>query len=406
MKFLDFAHGTIKTLAVILVLALGVSAPAKTKFKVLYNFTGGKDGGGPVYLAALAVDKSGNLFGGAENGGYDGYPCPYGCGGVFEMTPGNGGKWIESMLFEITDPESQGWFVNSPIALDRQGDLYGCDYRGPMFELTPDAALQWTFNVIWRSGCVGPVGLIVDDAGNLYGEFGNGNSGGVSELSPSSGGWVYTNLYEFCQQQGCPDGYNPEAPFTWDATANLYGTTYWGGQHNDGVAFQMAPNGDGTWTYHVMHRFGSFHGDGCLPGGSLTIDATGNAYGTTTLCGPHSDGTVFKLTPRKGGHWKETVLYGFPSINTGVGPTSNLVLDKAGNLYGTAGWKGCNYTCGLVFKLSPQKDGKWNYTVLHKFNETDGDLPNGLTMGSQGRLYGTTSHGGKYGYGVVFELTL
>jgi len=215
-----------------------------------------------------------------------------------------------------------------------------------------------------------------------------------------------------CAQQGCPDGVTPEAPFSWDARSNLYGTDYQGGLVNYpdcgghcGVAFQMTPNGDGTWTYHVMHRFDSFKGDGCLPEGSLTVDSSGNAYGTTGLCGRYHDGTVFRLTPTKHGDWKETILYTFPNINTGAGPQSNLVLDKAGNLYGTAGWKGCNYTCGLVFKLSPQKNGKWIYSVLHKFNETDGDLPNGLTMDRDGNLFGTTSLGGKYGYGVVFEIT-
>jgi uncharacterized repeat protein (TIGR03803 family) len=384
------------------------SAAAGSKFRILYNFTGGSDGGRPVLFAALAIGKAGNLVGPTAAGGYVGGDCPYGCGTVFEMTRGAGGRWSESVLFEITDPMTQG-YIDSPLALDGQGDVYGCNYSGPMFELTSGTGqwttTQWTFNPIWP-WCDYPVGLILDDVGNLYGEFGNDETGGVSELSPSPDGWVYTNLYEFCQQQGCPDGVTPLAPFSWDAKGNLYGTTYSGGDPhcNCGVAFQMTPNGNGTWTYHVMHRF-TYHKDGADPAGSLTLDASGNAYGTTTYAGPHGNGNVFKLIPTKDGRWKLTVIYGFPNPNNGLAPGGDLVFDKAGNLYGMAGSPNCNYTCGLIFKLSPQKNGKWNYSVLHRFNMSDGDYPNGLTADSQGNLYGTTRGGGKYGYGVVFELT-
>ncbi len=407
MKTRHLAPVFLPTLLLVAILLGSVvpSAAAKTKFRVLYNFTGGADGGGPVLFAALAIDKAGNLVGPTAAGGYVGGDCPYGCGTVFEMSRGGSGKWSESVLFEVTDPMTQG-YIYSPLALDAQGDVYGCNYSGPMFELTPGTG-QWTFNAIWQYGCDYPVGLILDDAGDLYGNFGNDETGGISELSPSPDGWVYTDLYSWCQQQGCPDGVTPLAPFSWDAKGNLYGTTYSGGDPhcNCGVAFQVTPNGDGTWTYHVMHRF-SYHKDGGDPYGSLTVDASGNAYGTTTHAGPYGDGNVFKLTPTKDGRWKLTVLYGFRNYKKdGLAPGSDLVLDKAGNLYGIAGSINCNGTCGLIFKLSPQTNGKWKYSVLHRFNLSDGDFPNGLTADSQGHLYGTTRLGGKYGYGVVFEIT-
>ena len=412
MKLRSFAATLLaRAIAVSLLAAIILVPPAvaKNKFKLLHQFTGGNDGGGPVRLAALAMDKSGNLYG-AGGGGNEKNCEGWGCGVVFEMVHGARDTWSENVLYNFGNLKN----VDGPLAVDGQGmSLYGCtgDY-GPMFELTRGVG-QWTFNPIWQSGCIGVVGLILDSAGNLYGGFGNDSSGGVSELSPTTDGWTYTNLYDFCPTGwNCRDGESPEAPFSWDDKSNLYGSDYQGGLVNYpdcggycGVAFQMTPNGDGTWTYHVMHRFDSFKGDGCFPMGSLTVDSSGNAYGTTGLCGRYHDGTVFRLTPTKHGDWKETILYTFPNINTGAGPQSNLVLDKAGNLYGTAGWKGCNYTCGLVFKLSPQKNGKWIYSVLHKFNETDGDLPNGLTMDRDGNLFGTTSLGGKYGYGVVFEIT-
>jgi uncharacterized repeat protein (TIGR03803 family) len=152
-----------------------------------------------------------------------------------------------------------------------------------------------------------------------------------------------------------------------------------------------------------MHRF-SYHNDGAFPLGSLTVDASGNAYGTTTHAGPYGNGNVFELTPAGKGHWKLTVVYGFPNPNIGTVPCCDLVLDKAGSLYGVASGPNCGWYCGLVFKLAPQKGGKWKYSVLHEFDMTDGDFPNGLTMDSQGHLYGTTHGGGKYGYGVVFEI--
>jgi len=173
-----------------------------------------------------------------------------------------------------------------------------------------------------------------------------------------------------------------------------------------GVAFQLAHNADGSWTYHVMHRFDSFKSDGYLPYGSITVGVNGSAYGATTHGGPNGGGTVFKPTPTGKGHWKETLIYTFPNGDYGTGPGSNLLLDEARKLYGTAGsFFYCDGACGLVFELSPQKNGEWNYTVVHHFNMTDGDFPNGLTMDNQGNLYGTTTRGGKYGYGVVFELT-
>jgi len=384
---------------------------AAAKFKVLHNFTDSGDGGNPVLFVALEIDKSGKLFGATQAGGDTGNCEGWGCGVIFELSRSDSGKWKESVLYETTDPWTGGIF-DSPLAHDSHANLYGCT-RGygdnaPMFELTPGSP-QWNFNPIWPSPCAGDVGLILDGAGGLYGVIGLGayGEGAISELSPGPSGWTLTELYSFCSKSSCPDGDYPVAPFSWDSKGNLYGTTYDGGypypKCSCGVAFQMTPNGDGTWTYHVLHRF--THGnDGGFPLGSLTVDASGAVYGTTTHGGPYGNGNVIKLV-QSGSHWKLSVLYGFPNSDDGFAPGNDLVFDKAGNLYGTAGSPACNGGCGVIFKLSPQKNGKWNYNVLHRFDMTDGDFPNGLTMDSQGSLYGTTTHGGKYGYGVVFEIT-
>jgi len=116
---------------------------------------------------------------------------------------------------------------------------------------------------------------------------------------------------------------------------------------------------------------------------------------------------VFKLARPQApsGGWTETILHGFAEDQDGYLPTGGVILDSAGNLYGTTGVGGA-YGQGVVFKLSPQPDGSWKYTLLHTFVGTDGSQPDAnLTLGPDGKLYGTTATGGAHGGGVVFQLT-
>jgi uncharacterized repeat protein (TIGR03803 family) len=413
MMLKRFAPTSALTVAVAILLT--PTAWAGSKYKVLYNFAGGSNGGGPLLFGALTMDANGNLYGPAAGG--TGTGCNGSCGVVFEMSSGSNGKWSESVLFNFS-----GYYVDgepgTPLAFDSQGNLYGAVQGGPpgsnLYQLTPGTG-EWDFNMIQGQGT--KVGVTPDAAGNLYGFLVDGayGEGGVGELSLGTDGWTLTTLYSFCRKPSCRDGLGPLVPLSWDAKGNLYGTTYSGGLVNYkecggycGVAFQMTPNPDGTWKYHLLHHFGSFNGDGVVPYGGLTVDASGNVYGTTTHWGPHSNGTVFKLT-QTGGRWKETILYGFPTGNNAFAPGGNLVFDKAGSLYGTASSFGqCiqgGYGCGLVFKLTPQKNGKWKYSLVHQFKGPEGEYPNGLTMDSKGRLYGTTTLGGAYNVGVVFEIT-
>jgi hypothetical protein len=169
----------------------------------------------------------------------------------------------------------------------------------------------------------------------------------------------------------------------------------------------MTPNGDGTWTYHVLWRFAKSGTDGYYPYAGLTVDASGNAYGLTSAGGKYGTGTFFKLTRTKTGPWKETILYQFPNCADGCGPSFTLVPDEAGNLYSSgAGGLDCGgISCGTVFKLAPQKNGTWKYSVVHKFNGNDGAFPYGVTLDDKGNVFGTTMNGGKYNMGVAFEIT-
>jgi uncharacterized repeat protein (TIGR03803 family) len=243
----------------------------------------------------------------------------------------------------------------------------------------------------------GGSGLISDAVGNLYGAAAYGN-GVVYKLSHDTDGrWRETVLHSFQSA----DGTNPLAGLIFDRAGNLYGTAPGGGVHGKGVVFKLTPDADGVWTETVLH---SFQGaDGASPGAGLIFDRAGNLYGTTSMGGSLNNGTVFMLTPDADGKWIETVLHSF-QVTDGVNPVAGLIFDPAGNLYGTTGGFG-DLSFGNVFKLTPNADGIWTETVLHSFDNTDGNSPQApVVFDRAGNLYGTTSSGGSYGDGIVFKL--
>ncbi len=264
-------------------------------------------------------------------------------------------------------------------------------------------------------------GLVSDAAGNLYGTSEQGGfgceqwgCGTVFELSPNgSGGWTETVLYTFCMLWACGDGDQPAAGLIFDGAGNLYGTTAGGGIHGDGTVFEMSPNGSGGWTETVLHSFNDNGTDGADPQfAALIFDARGNLYGTTVVggihCGGYGCGTAFELSPREGGGWTETVLHSFGNGTDGQNPYAGLIIDAAGNLYGTTGGGGIHGD-GTVFELSPREGGGYTETVLHSFGNPatqDGNGPlGGLISDAAGNLYGTTEGGGIHSGGTAFELS-
>jgi uncharacterized repeat protein (TIGR03803 family) len=139
----------------------------------------------------------------------------------------------------------------------------------------------------------------------------------------------------------------------------------------------------------------------------LAFGASSSVYGTTVIGGATGNGTIFKLTPNTNGHWKKTILYSFKNGADGNRPAAAVVVDKAGNLYGTTASGGdARCDCGVIYKLARTAQGKWTYTVLHRFTGLDGAEPNAnLIFDSKGNLYGTTAFGAPPGEGVVFEIT-
>jgi len=414
-----------KRSATLVLLAFGVllgTAWAQTE-SVLYSFCAElncTDGAGPV--AGVVFDQNGNLYGTTEWGGNNGcYPTS--CGVVFKLTP----EGHETVLYSFCAQAdcADGAQPAAGVIFDQDGNLYGTTLyggthgNGVIFKLTPGGQETVLHSFCAWNGCadggVPYAGLVLDQKGNLYGTTLRGGAhnsalcesygcGVVFKLTPEG---KYRVLYSFCAQANCADGAQPLAGVVFDQEGHLYGTTSWGGAHVYGTVFTLGPNSKET----VLYSFCTENNcaDGQTPSAGLVLDQNGNLYGTTTTGGYSGGfGTVFKLTP----NGNETVLYSFcvqSYCPDGDVPSAALVLDRKGNLYGTASGGGgyninCALGCGVSFKLTPQ--GK--ETVLHSFcaqtNCTDGAEPKaGLASDHHGHLYGTTVYGGR-GAGVVFKL--
>jgi uncharacterized repeat protein (TIGR03803 family) len=254
-------------------------------------------------------------------------------------------------------------------------------------------------------------GVVFDNAGNLYGTASVGginNHGTVFELSrpASPGPWTETVPRQF---HTGPGGNVPEGRLIVAPTGELFGTTLQGGANNAGIAYMLLPPvapGD-RWRERVLYSFGNFPGDGVNPNAGL-LAGNNVLYGVASG-GANFTGAVFQLTPPsvRGKPWTETVLYsftGFGSVDAAF-PSSELIMDRKGNLYGTALLGGANIL-GAVYQLSPPAgNGSWTEKVIFSFSGTDGSSPAGhLLLDASGTLFGTADGGGASGSGAVFQL--
>jgi uncharacterized repeat protein (TIGR03803 family) len=386
---------TLFTFIVTAVVACGFamvnSAVGQTSDTVIYsfcdNFPACPDGAFPY--GGLAISPSGDLYGTTYGGG-GGEGCNgSGCGSVFRLrrtsvSATNG--WTEKVLHGFYSFPNDGFFPYAGVTLDHAGNVYGTTIQG----------------------------------GNSNSSCNTASCGVVFELTPSAGDeWTETILYAFCSAEGCSDGVGPVGNLIFDAAGNLYGTTGTGGtvqQHctyGCGTVFELSPGAHGSWTEKVLYRLS--YAKGANPLASLVFDSAGNLYGTTAQGGVNGIGTVFELTPGSNGTWTETTLHMFNTTDGRV-PQSSLIIDGAGNLYGTTflggTGAGCiySYGCGTVFEVSPGPNGTWSEQVLYNFcSDTfcaDGANPwGGLVAGANGVLYGTTDNGGDNNVGVLFKLT-
>ena len=266
-------------------------------------------------------------------------------------------------------------------------------------------------------GATPNAGLRMDRSGVFYGTTKQGGANGpngygtVFRLTQQSQGWILVPLYSF---DGGNDGSNPMGRITVGPSGELYGTTSSGGGtgcggNGCGTVFALQPpmnsprNALAPWRESVLYRFGGGN-DAASPTGDIAFDSSGNLYGTTTSGGSYQKGTVFELTPTDHG-WTETILWSFTGGSDGGSPASGVMLDSAGNLYGTT-QSGGSHGYGSVFQVT-QSGGSWTLHTLYNFrNHSDGAYPSGgLILDASGNLYGSTPSDGSSGGGTIFELT-
>jgi uncharacterized repeat protein (TIGR03803 family) len=380
---------------------------------VLYSFSG-SDGACPA--SGVVLDSAGNIYGTASTGGNKSSTCfqTAGCGLVFKLTP-NGTTWKQQILYKFSGSDAS---FPSSLMWDQGGNLVGTagppspNWNGIVFMLTPSGT-AWNFTTLFSfpatgfaNGLVGP--LVIDSSGNFYGATTYGGTHGdgiVYELSYSGGTLVESVLYSFGAKG---DGYSPLAGLVMDEAGNLYGSTPSGGTLGYGSIFKLTRDTQSNWNYSLIYNFKSVT-DGWGPQGGVVLDGAGNVYGTTAAGGitSCSCGTAFELSPSSSGTYTKTTIHNFSGAEQ-LGTIAALVLDSQGNLYGTTPFGNGHLNIsdkGTVYRLSPSSSG-WTYTVLYGFPASDGAEPEaGPTFDSAGNLYGTTASGGSTEAGTVYELS-
>jgi uncharacterized repeat protein (TIGR03803 family) len=388
--------------AAALILVSGVSAQTE---QTLYSFSGYADGGNP--LSSLVIDAVGNLYGTTFVGGAQG------AGAVFELSPNTSGGWTQSVLYSFTGGADGANPYLADVIFDKAGNLYGTtvgggDHNlGVVFELTPTGN-GWSESVLYSfaggvDGANPYSGLLFDPKGDLYGTTYSGGAHGdgtVYELKhENSGEWKEKVIHTFDGKSGLA----PVGGLVFDRRGDLFGTTQGGGTNGAGVVFGLQYVGGDKWTAIVLHNFTGGTDGGYPYAERLILDGAGNLYGTTQGGGISNYGVAFRLSLTKG--WKEQVLHEFNGL-VESNPNSGLIMDSNGNLYGTCANGDGVTTVGSVFRLTPGAGGKYVETDLHMFTRGDGEFPeSALLRDKSGNLYGTTLMGGSGNMGVVFELS-
>ncbi len=417
------------------------------RLSTVYAFTGEEQIQNPN--PGLAFDAAGNIYGTTYSGGdpeCSGDQRNGTCGIVYELSKNSDGSWTENTL--VIFNYENGEYPAGGLVLDSAGNLYGaspygigdnCFFGcGGIYELSPNSDGTWTQTILYAFAgspdAGNPMGVVLDNQGNIFGvstgggfsSCGDFGCGAIFELSPEKVGWSEKVVYRFAA--GLP-GLDPGGDIVIDAAGNFLGTTYKTGPFGScyytsgaclGAVYEVSAGSDGEWSATTLYKFAPGK-DGSQPSTSLVADSAGNLYGITvhggdyfaTTC-PFGCGTLYEISPQPGGGWSENTLYPFPqSVTYGGtnvdGATADLIIDSAGNLYGTSSIGGdlvCN--CGYVFEMSPTGNGEWQQKTLYNFlNGSDGEQPAAaLTFGLNGQLYGTASTGtGANSSGNVFQLT-
>lgn len=418
-------------LASLAILAAATGAQAYT-YKVIYDFCserGCTDGANPI--EGLTIDAAGNIYGATQT-----YSPARGT--IYELIPVPGKtRWKFRKLAggkEISN-------VNGRMIFDVNGNIYGTRGSGgskgygAVFELLPDGEhMRRIWKELYSFAQDDPhgaypnsltylgasTGVPYDGVSPLFGttlDGGNSNQAGVAfALTPNGDSWDETILYTFCSQHDCKDGGRPQGLIV-DGSGNLFGNAAQGsGKRGRGVVFELQNNA-GSWPEIVLHKFCESPkcSDGAYGWQRLLPDAAGDLLGVTLWggTGKRCCGVLFQLTPQ-GVDSPYNVLASFcakRNCTDGAQPSSDLVMDASGNVFGATQTGGRYRTDGghlgggTVFQWAGS-----TLETLYSFCKlrdcADGEYPiAGLVTDASGNLFGATQYGGKYGAGVVFELT-
>ena len=377
--------------------AIIVAAQAQT-LTTLVNFDG-TNGDKPQY-EALIEGTDGNFYGVTYQGGANGL------GTVFKMTPAG----VATVLYNMADTDDlyHDARPTSSLLQASDGNLYGTTSKGGgtdcgfIYKVTPTGTESKFHDFCYTAGVFDSTAPSVPDSGLIQGTdgylYGTSTAGGdhfqgtVYRISLSGVLSVVHSFYSY--DGGSTSGITPVGKLLQGADGNLYGTTGAGGINFAGTIFRVSPDGSGYTTLHAFDRYS----EGNFVDSGLTLGKDGNFYGTASGGSSNFNGSVYKMTPAG----VLTILYSFSGTDGSAPDYCELVQARDGNFYGTTSTGG-KYSNGSVFEITPAGA----FMSLYSFDVSDGGKPEGgLTLGADGSLYGTTSIGGSNLHGTVFKLTL
>jgi uncharacterized repeat protein (TIGR03803 family) len=410
--------------------ALLLAAPAHaTSRATLYSFcskTDCTDGSTP---AGLVADPGGTIYGATASGG------THGAGSLYALVPGAGGKYKHVVLYSFCAQAAcaDGVAPNRGIVIDLNGNLYGTTPAGgtkgsgTIYELSPNAAhTKWTLKTL-VSFCAQECGGFGTQTGLLYAGIGTGapydgtsplygvgnptsNQTGMFALTYAHKLWTLHN--QTCKPTSCPKGFDDFDP-NMDAAGNFYGISDSGGEFGWGVAYKMTFSANAwntTTLWSFCHVFACE--DGSVPTTGVVMDSSGTLYGTTQHGGLSSEGVLYKLT--LGSSPQIQLLYSFCMQQTcpdGANPNGgDLLLDGKGGIFGTTPDGGnqndpIGEGNGVLFGFVGGKMHTY-YKFCNQPNCVDGAKPSGnLLLGPSATIIGTTPLGGKFGKGTIYRLT-
>jgi len=382
------------------------------KFSILHQFQGPPDGSGPV--GGLVLGPHGRIYGMTSSGG------TLNDGTLFRLTR-RANSFDEQILHDFgRGQDAAGPGGDDSVVLESDGTVIGITANGgdsgagAVFVLKPSAR-GYRESVIHSFSATGDGANpfcppVVTAAGAIYGATSNGEESGAGGtafgLTPTPSGYAESFDFHFISISGGSDGFDPGGGLTAGPTGTLFGTTEFGeDKAYFGTVYELMPAPLGI-VRQTIYRFNGT--DGSNPIGQLLIDSAGDLYGVTSSS-VRDDGVVYTLRPSPSGY-SETVLHTFTGAD-GNNPSSGLVADAHGTLYGTTNFggngPGCGRGgCGVVFALTPTRSG-YKERVLYNFQGADdGAYPQGPLIFDGSSLIGAAGTSiERQGDGNVFRLT-